>query len=300
MVEPDGEKMVYVLAKDEQYAGDAVSFATVWRILWSRRWIILIAAGAFAVTAVAYALLATEWYRAEVLLAPAESEDTNSLSGTIGGLASLAGIAPGETNSVEPLAILSSRRFAEAFIREVGLMQLIYADEWDASASQWRESASGEQPDIRDGVKFFREEILRVNEDDATGLVNVSIDWTDPEVAATWANLVVQRLNENTRARSLAEAERNVAFLREELQKTQLMTLQQSVGSLLESEIQKLMLARGRIEFSFRVIDPAVPPLRRSYPQRTLIVLAATVLGGFLGVLIALFLGLRNEDGTNS
>jgi uncharacterized protein involved in exopolysaccharide biosynthesis len=63
-------------------------------------------------------------------------------------------------------------------------------------------------------------------------------------------------------------------------------TLQQSIGRLLESELQKLMLARGNEEFAFRVIDAASPPKERVRPKRALIAVVGTMLGGMLAVLI--------------
>jgi uncharacterized protein involved in exopolysaccharide biosynthesis len=54
----------------------------------------------------------------------------------------------------------------------------------------------------------------------------------------------------------------------------------------METEMQKLMLARGSDEYAFRVVDPAEPPRKRSRPKRTLLVISAFVVGGVLSVLI--------------
>jgi uncharacterized protein involved in exopolysaccharide biosynthesis len=94
----------------------------------------------------------------------------------------------------------------------------------------------------------------------------------------------VIRLNERLRERALQEAETNVAFLQTELGQTSVVTLQQSIGRLLESELQKLMLARGNEEFAFRVIDAASPPKERVRPKRALIAVVGTMLGGMLAV----------------
>ena len=64
--------------------------------------------------------------------------------------------------------------------------------------------------------------------------------------------------------------------------------LQQSIGGLLERELQKQMLARGNKEFAFKIIDPAQPPKVRSRPQRKIIVVFATFVGGVLAVLAVL------------
>jgi LPS O-antigen subunit length determinant protein (WzzB/FepE family) len=57
---------------------------------------------------------------------------------------------------------------------------------------------------------------------------------------------------------------------------------------LIESETKTLMLANGRKDYAFAVIDSAVAPEIRTSPRRTLMVLLGTVLGFFVGVMISL------------
>jgi uncharacterized protein involved in exopolysaccharide biosynthesis len=56
----------------------------------------------------------------------------------------------------------------------------------------------------------------------------------------------------------------------------------------MESELQKLMLARGNEEFAFRVIDRAQVPNERFSPRRTLLVAMATFVGGMMAVVFIL------------
>jgi uncharacterized protein involved in exopolysaccharide biosynthesis len=56
-------------------------------------------------------------------------------------------------------------------------------------------------------------------------------------------------------------------------------TLQQSIGRVLESELQKLMLAKGNKEFAFRVLDHAQIPKYRTSPDRVLITTLAIIIG---------------------
>ncbi|MEJ2240280.1 MAG: GNVR domain-containing protein [Gemmatimonadales bacterium] len=185
---------------------------------------------------------------------------------------------------------------ARDFIQERGLLYVFFADEWDAGKNEWKEANPAEHPDIRDAVMYFQENVMRVTTDSQTGLVTLAIDWTDPEVAATWARDLVRRVNAKLRERALQEAEANVTYLRSELSRTSLVAMQDPIGRLLESELQKVMLARGNKEFAFRVIDGAVPPKEAVWPKRALIVLVGTVLGGVVGMLgVLLMHSLRQE-----
>jgi uncharacterized protein involved in exopolysaccharide biosynthesis len=61
--------------------------------------------------------------------------------------------------------------------------------------------------------------------------------------------------------------------------------LQQSIGRLLENELQRLMLARGNKEFSYRFVDRAAAPKWRASPKRVQVVLVAAVVGAMVALL---------------
>lgn len=265
-----------------------IDLVEIFRSLWTNKWIVISVTLVFAVGSIAYALTATEWYRSDTLLSPAMDGAGQSLAGQLGSLATLAGVAlPQNDQTAEAIAILQSRDFIRSFIEEEQLMSTLFPDDWGEAARAADPAA--ERPDIREAVKYFRENVQRVEQDDATGLVTLTIDWIQPELAAEWANLLATRLNNHMRSRALAEAQANVAFLREELTQANVLSIQQSISRLLEGELQKLMLARGNEEFVFRVIDQAQVPVERQRPRRTLIVIIAVVVGGAVGVLAALF-----------
>jgi uncharacterized protein involved in exopolysaccharide biosynthesis len=90
------------------------------------------------------------------------------------------------------------------------------------------------------------------------------------------------------RQRALSEASHNVAYLRDQLAVTSVISIQQSISNLLEADLQRLMLAQGTEEFSFRIIDRAHVPKEPSYPNRAILILVAVILGIVLSILFAL------------
>ena len=164
--------------------------------------------------------------------------------------------------------------FAADFIRRQQLSE-VFAD-----------PESSETADIREAVRFFHDDVFRVDEDTNTGRVTLSVFWTDAETAAEWAGILVEQINERMRQRALTEAETNVAFLQEQLAGSSVVALQQSVSNLLENELQTLMLVKGAKEYAFMVVDPPQPPMKRVRPKRTLIVLTSAVLSGVLAIAI--------------
>jgi uncharacterized protein involved in exopolysaccharide biosynthesis len=260
------------------------------RALWRGRWFVAITTTFCALGGLAYAAFAEEWFRAEVVLVQSDSKAMASPLAQLGGLASLAGInIGGSSGSAQvPLAVLRSRDFVRSFIEDEGLLHAVLFEKWDANTEQWLEQDPRRQPDIRDAVDRFDRSIRGVTEDIKKGTVRLSVTWVDPDVAATWANLLVSRLNARLREQAITEAEANIRYLQREMSATAVASLQQSIGKVLESEMQKLMLARGAEQFSFKVIDPAAPPKVRFKPKRMLVVACASVAGAFLSLMLVM------------
>jgi uncharacterized protein involved in exopolysaccharide biosynthesis len=268
--------------------------------IWQGKWLIIGVTAVFTLSSAVLVLILTSWYRADVVLAPVRATSADDLAsplGSLGGLASLAGISVGSSTS-EPLAVLESRDLAREFIEQQNLLPVLFARQWDAKLARWTPTDPKDWPDVRDGVKYLIEKIRTVKDDKKSGLVTLTIEWKDAKTAAAWANLFVDRANERIRARALLEAQANVSFLQRELAKTSVVTLQQSIGRLLDTELQKVMLARENKEFAFRVIDRAEVPKYRVWPKRELFVALATLFGGVLSIfLVFLRDGIRLRRG---
>lgn len=240
------------------------------------RWIIAGVTLVFTTCGVAYALLAPQWYRADVVMVAADQKSMSSALGQLGGLASLAGVSLPSGSNTEPLAVLRSQGFSRSFIESRELTSDILEG--------FGESSSDE--DVRDAVKLFETKVRSVIEEKKAGTVTLSIIWRDPVVAADWANSMVRMLNERQRDKALQEAERNVAYLQKEIASSNIISLQQSLGRVLEAEMQKLLLARGNDEFAYKVIDPAVAPKDRFSPRRPVIVALSLLIGIIFSLLI--------------
>jgi uncharacterized protein involved in exopolysaccharide biosynthesis len=249
----------------------------------------LIFVGSIAIGLI-YSLLAREWYRAEAVVVSVDARTLPGALSQFSGLASLAGVNLPSGGSLEPLAVLKSNSLTAQFIESNKLLPLLFPDDWDTEKSEWR-ATGREVPELRDAVELFETTILTVNDDKKSGTVTIQVSWTDPALAAAWANGLISLVNERMRRQALSEAERNVAYLQKEISATTVPSLQQSLGRVLEGEMQKLMLARGNTQFSFKVVDTATPPKRPYHPKRILILLGSCFFGFIFGVFAVLFRG---------
>ena len=241
--------------------------------------------------AVAYALYAPEIFKAETLLAPAQEEKSGSSSALsqFGGLAAMAGVSiPGDSNVEQVVATLNSRKFLRTYINHNKLIPVLFEHIWDADKQAWMVPSAEDEPTVQEALQSFKA-CLSVDEDKKSGLITLSISWKDPEVAAQWANDLVKQLNEQLREQAIADSQKRVGYLEQELAKTTLQDMRAVLYNLLESEKQKAMLANVNEDFALEVIDPAVAPETREKPKRKLIVALGGVCGGFLGIFAVFF-----------
>ena len=262
--------------------------------LFRRRWWFLSVSLAVTGAATAWALLMTPVYRAEALVAPVQDEsvDASSLVGNLGGLASIAGLNVDKSARLkdEAVALLRSRHFLESFIETEGLLPVLFPDAWDAGAKRWKATDHGRVPTLGQGYRYFRDRVLRVEELRTTGLLTISIEWSDRQQAARWANTVVARINETMRERAIAESEQSLRYLNEQLKTDPVLELKEVLFRLVESQVRSVTLAKGRPQYAFRVIDPAAVPEPDEFvrPLRLLMIVAGLFLGILTGTVVAI------------
>ncbi|HEX4240767.1 MAG TPA: GNVR domain-containing protein [Steroidobacteraceae bacterium] len=255
-----------------------IDFVALFWTAWDQKYLVLSVSLLCGLLAAAIALTATPLFRAQVVVT--EVHDTGlgaggGLMGELGGLASIAGLnldmnGPG----AERAAVLESRGLVDAFVARYDLTPLINGDA-KGKNSRWL------------AVERFRKNVLDLHEDKIKGTTTVTFDWKDPVVAARWANDFVALANELLRARAIAESTRNIEFLNQQLTKTNQVEIQQAIYRLIEGETKQLMLAHGRLEYAFTIVDPAVVPEVRVSPRRTLMVISGLFIGGLLGAIAA-------------
>lgn len=79
------QKVVYVLQQPEPAAGhDEIDVEQLAGVIWRRKWWIAGWTCLLTALAVVYALVATEWYRAEAVLMPRDSRSGAGLAGPAG------------------------------------------------------------------------------------------------------------------------------------------------------------------------------------------------------------------------
>ena len=296
-----------------QAFNDEIDLRELFSVLWDGKvWISAITASAAAIS-VFVALSLPNIYESKALLAPKSDGGSGGLSrlaAQYGGLASLAGInlsgVGGGDVSKAALAqekLKSLSFFKEHLYSEV-LVDLMAVDYWDAATgeividssvynqgtSQWIREVSfprKAKPSAQEAHKAFMEAIA-LSEDKQSGFVTLSVQHESPVVAKEWAELLIDRINEEIRAEDVGEAEASIAFLEAQREQTSLVSLDEVFAQLIEEQTKTIMLANVSKDYVFDIIDPPVVPELKSKPSRALICVSGTLLGGMLGVVLVL------------
>jgi uncharacterized protein involved in exopolysaccharide biosynthesis len=275
---------------DSQRFVDIPDLRVVLWHLWRGKWWIGAAGVLGAVLAAVLAFRMTPVYVASVVMLPADSGRSGVGGGSsrsaVGNLVALAGIDLSAANSTlkEALVVLRSRKFADDFIRDKSLVPVLFSSLWDAKSGRWK-VPDREQPTPANAYSYFNNDIRTVIENEDAGAVTLQIFWTDRQAAADWANELVARLNAEMRRRAIADADASLGYLRRELETTPLIETRTAINRLIETQINKRMLANVNSEYAFRVVDPAVAPDDGDVvrPRKLVMIMIGAFLGLFAG-----------------
>lgn len=291
---------------------DEIDLRELFAVLWAGRLKILAVTATAALLSVVVALSLPNIYRAEALVVSSESDSSGGLSalaGQFGGLASLAGVSLGSGDSDRTqlgIEVLQSRQFFADFIaRRDVLVPLMATAKWNAETDElvidediynteqqrWVrevEPPRTRQPSVQEAYAEFVE-LFSVSQDKKSGMVTVAVEHQSPQVAQQWVSWLIDDLNTTLREQDIAEAERSITYLQQQVRETNVADLQTLFFGLIQKQTERVMLAKVRDQYLFKTIDPAVVPELKSKPKRALICLLGTLLGGMLALFWVLF-----------
>ncbi|MCS0024733.1 Wzz/FepE/Etk N-terminal domain-containing protein [Vibrio antiquarius] len=291
---------------------DEIDLVELFKALWGGKWIIIAITFIFAVGSVIYALSLPNIYKSDALLSPTERSNGGGLSNMasqLGGLAALAGvnIGAGESSQTElAVQVMKSRRFVDTFIEKHNLLVSLVAvngwdltndkllfdeDLYDVNEDKWLrepDGLRGAKPTAQEAYEVFMKDVFDVSQDKESGLYTVSIKYYSPHVAKRWVDWLIEDINKVMRERTIAETSQNLAYLNSQLQKTAVADMQSTFYKLIEEQTKSLMLAEVQEEFIFKTVDPAIVSEVKNGPNRAMICVLGTLLGGVLSIVMVL------------
>lgn len=291
---------------------DEIDLLELWNALLVRKFLILFLFILGVVVSIGIALWLPNIYTSTATLVPSEEQKGGGLSALasqFGGLASLAGvnIGGGATNDKASVAIeiANSRQFRVRFVHEHHLEVALMASNgvnkktgelkidsniYDVQQQKWVRHVSEGKSAVPTDWELFKviNKLITITQDKKSGFVTVSVDFYSPQLAKQWTDWFIADLNQYMKNRDQVEAKRNIAYLKQQLEKTSVADMQTVFYQLIEEQTKTLMLSEVNPEYVFKTLDPAVVAEEKTKPKRALIVILGGILGGMFGVLIAL------------
>lgn len=281
----------------------------MFRQVWVDKVFIITSTLAVAILAVMITLTLPDVYRSEAVLAPSESfaSDIPQVGG-LSSLASIAGLRLGQSNSQVELALeyLRSRVFLDSFLQKYpsAQIELMAVDHWDKgsntlfydedvydkSTDTWLREPKPmrpAQPTLEETHEIFLEN-LSIEQNRISPFIRLSFTHESPHVAQRWVVRLIQEVNYFLQQKSLVQTERSIAYLEEQLLSTQVDYINQSLFTLIQTQMEKRMLAQTSPEYIFQIIDPPHISGRKYAPNRLLIVFLCMLLGGTLSTIFTI------------
>ena len=244
-------------------------------ILKHKKLIIIIVAIAVAVTAV-IALLMAPVYEATAVIAPASQQ--NAPSG-MGLLAAQFGIAaPVSANVTEIVNLLNSNILREKIMKSHNLLAVFF--EKDSL------NKKTENERIWAGLRFLQG-AMKVNFKQKDNIIELSMQFKDPHMAAEILNYTLIELNNHMSSEAKRVADTNKKYLESLLNDTADPFIKNKIYNIIAQQIEQSMMAEVKENFAFKVIDPPRVPDKRIKPKRRQMVMLSFMASLFGGIFAA-------------
>ncbi|WP_339067879.1 Wzz/FepE/Etk N-terminal domain-containing protein [Teredinibacter turnerae] len=294
---------------------DEIDLRELFSILWEgKAWIVGITF-LFAVAGIIYSFSLPNIYKSEGIYAPAKKDGGGqSVAGQFGGLAAIAGISLGgsDSNDIDQaITLFSSWPFLEMVANKYELKplvlgvkswdsdtrELVWDDStYDAENKKWLpDSAEGkaQEPSSYETYLAFKS-MLTITYDSKINLIKVQVEHYSPVVAQAWVELLVSEINLYFKTRDKADAKRNIEYLQEKVSETSIAEMRTVFFDMIETQLKTLMLAEVGDEYLLKnVVQPKEAELKSS-PKRAVLVLLSIIAGGVMSVMfifIKFFIG---------
>ncbi|WP_331775758.1 Wzz/FepE/Etk N-terminal domain-containing protein [Sulfurospirillum sp. 1612] len=284
-------------------------FATIWK---GRVWIAIFV---FVITSltIVYTLSVPNQYTISTTLAPQEESHGANL-GSLGSLASLAGVNIGGSSGVTPdvafQALLSNYAFMHTFIknRKIDLMvkrgdahhDYIFALGFDALYRLLHSSAQRDKMTDFEIYKYLKKSIA-ISSDKKTGMITVSVTLPSREMAMYVLDHFLSDTTHYLINRNITDIDLQISKYKEELRKTENLELKTELAKLVSSLVKQKIYINTSKYYKVKIISKAyIPDVKdKAKPKRALIVIVSFVTSFILAIFILFFVQFIKREGSD-
>lgn len=255
---------------------DELNLLDYWKVIYKNKKLIAIIVLSLVIVTIIVAILMPPVYEARAIIAPASQQNAPSGMST---LVAPFGIAiPSPANVTEIVNLLNSNILREKVIKKNNLMPVLLQGE--------NEKNNSENERIWNALRAL-EKALNVNYKKKDNIIEISMQFKDPEMAVKIVNHTLTELTEHMSSEARRVAETNKKYLESQLNTTADPFIKAKIYSLIAQQIEQTMMAEVKENFAFKVLDPPMVPDQRIKPKRKRMVMISFMASLFLGVFVA-------------
>tara|TARA_Y100001970_G_C14246173_1_gene868424 strand:+ start:1047 stop:1982 length:936 start_codon:yes stop_codon:yes gene_type:complete len=294
--------------KDNQILEDEIDLKQIFYALWKSKFLIIFITSFVALCSIFYALSLSNYYTSESVLVSRGSENTNSLS-QLSGLVPFAGIGglsgQGNDSAFKVIEIIKSREFVKHLLSSQDILPSLIAPKaydtdsqklsfdpeiYDEDTKSWVREIENNQsvePTYLEAHRAYLE-MLTITQDKLTRFINIKVEHISPVFAKEFLTLIIKEANYLNREIDIDKSTKALSYLKQELSKTPLIEIKESINQLIKAQLDTQMMASVHEEYSLIILEPPFIPDKRSRPTRSMIVIFSTLAGGLFSVILVL------------
>tara|TARA_A100001015_G_scaffold273830_1_gene329650 strand:+ start:402 stop:1316 length:915 start_codon:yes stop_codon:yes gene_type:complete len=297
---------------------DLINIGSILNVLLDRSRLISLITSIFAISSVLYSLSLNNIYQSYATIYVEDPTGTKFSGGSSGlsSLASLAGFSIDTGNQKEDkvqlvLAMLKSYKLAEDLLQDSEFLPPLLATKkiekssgkivfdkkiFNSDTQKWldKDGNNISGPSAAEVYKALGKS-LKASYSKRSGFLNVSIEHESATFATSLLSLILLKIDSNIRNRDEFNAENSIKFLKQELEIIETGELRAAVSALIQSELQKIILAKRDSTYILKFVQPPFVPFEKNRPSRATICIMGTILGFIFSSLLSLFLHTRKS-----
>ncbi len=285
---------------------DEIDLRELFQVIWKGAKLIILTTSAVAIGSVVLALLLSNYYQSQSILMVGSDSQKQGLLSQYSGVASMMGVqlpsSSGEGKAMQAIELIQSRKFVKHLIEfenilpsimasksfDSGSKQLIFNEEtYDSETKTWKREPNKNgiiKPTYLEAHQVYIGSLMSISQDKETGFILIDVEHLSPVFAKEFLELIIREADTLLREKDLEESSQALKYLKSQLANTSFAAIRESIHVLMERQLQTQMMAKISNEYILEVIEPPFVPEEKSRPHKSMIVILATIIGGFLSV----------------
>ena len=286
---------------------DTIDLTQLMFLLLRSKFTIIIITILFSVSSIFLAIYTPDSYQSSALLqvhSSSQGSMGSSMSSQLGGIAALAGISinSGDSDkSYYTIEKVNSREFLKHLLTFNGVKENLFAsisydktngntvfDKKIFNNKKWVRVPFDGKESEPSHLEVYNDYIanLSIIKSKKSGYLKISFEHHSPIFAHNFLNLIINEINEVSKQSDIKESERALEYLANQSKNTEQKNIKDSIKSLVDSQLERLMLANIKDQYLVSTIDPPFIAEENFSPSRPIIVILGTIIGFFFSLLI--------------